>query len=237
MKSMCATFVSLLLFVLYCFIAVKLLNGFLTLASLFERSVFRSDSLKQKVTVGKDTLNIKKAVCCSEVGDVETMANCAQGHHPNEIITVQAFVPNNTSFVGLTGISISLFSVVQLLTVALSNTLLIQWWSDTFLRTFEQMRLEVIISTMPGNTITLTALFVVCWFAQQPCSLSSLCGIIVDLRYFMKASLLSLHISLSISLNLQLGLSNTNWALSINLFWFKCVTDVFNCFKKKVLIF
>lgn len=162
MKSMCATFVSLLLFVLYCFIAVKLLNGFLTLASLFERSVFRSDSLKQKVTVGKDTLNIKKAVCCSEVGDVETTANCAQGHHPNEMITVQAFVPNNTSSVGLTGISISLFSVVQLLTVALSNTLLIQWWSDTFLRTFEQMRLEVIISTMPGNTITLKALFVVC---------------------------------------------------------------------------
>lgn len=142
------------------FIAVKLLNGFLTLASLFERSVFRSDSLKQKVTVGKDTLNIKKAVCCSEVGDVETTANCAQGHHPNEMITVQAFVPNNTSSVGLTGISISLFSVVQLLTVALSNTLLIQWSSDTFLRTFEQMRLEVIISTMPGNTITLKALFV-----------------------------------------------------------------------------
>lgn len=41
------------------------------MVSLFERSVFRSDSLKQKVTVGKDTLNIKRAVCCSEVGDIE----------------------------------------------------------------------------------------------------------------------------------------------------------------------
>lgn len=132
------------------------------MASLFERSVFRSDSLKQKVTVGMDTLNIKKAVCCSEVGDVETTANCAQGNHPNEIVSVRAFVPNNTSFVGLTGISMSSFSVVQLLTIALSNTLLIQWRSDTFLRTFDQMRLEVITPTaMPGNTITLEALFVV----------------------------------------------------------------------------
>lgn len=41
------------------------------MVSLFERSVFHSDSLKQKVTVGKDTLNIKRAVCCSEVGDIE----------------------------------------------------------------------------------------------------------------------------------------------------------------------
>lgn len=79
------------------------------MASLFERSVFRSDSLKQKVTVGKDTLNIKQAVCCSEVGDVETTANCAQGRHPNEIVTVQASVPNNTSSVGLTGISMPSF--------------------------------------------------------------------------------------------------------------------------------
>lgn len=38
------------------------------MAGLFECSVFRSDSLKHKVTVEKDTLNIKKAVCCSEVG-------------------------------------------------------------------------------------------------------------------------------------------------------------------------
>lgn len=186
MKSMCATFVSLFFFNLFlCFTAVKLLNGFLTLASLFERSVFRSDSLKQKVTVGKDTLNIKKAVCCSEVGDVETTANCAQGHRPDEIVTVQAFVPNNTSSVGLTGISMSSFSVVQLLTVALSNTLLVQWRSDTFLRTFDQMRLEVITPTaMPGNTITLKALFFL--FADSLSSLA-VCQVFVESSWIMRA--------------------------------------------------
>lgn len=88
------------------------------MVSLFECSVFRSDSLKQKETVGKDTLNIKRAVCCSEVGDIEKTVR--RGHHPNEIVTVKAFVPSNTSSVGLTGISISLFSVMQLLTVTLS---------------------------------------------------------------------------------------------------------------------
>lgn len=90
------------------------------MARLFESCVFRSDSLKQKATVEQmDTLNIKRAVCCSEVGDIETTANRAQGRHPNEIVTVRAFVPNNMSSVGLTGISVSSFSVVQLLTAAL----------------------------------------------------------------------------------------------------------------------
>lgn len=39
----------------------------------------RSDSLKHKVTVGKDTLNLKKAVCCSEVGQIDKMAKCKRG--------------------------------------------------------------------------------------------------------------------------------------------------------------
>lgn len=43
----------------------------LNVASLFEYSVFRSDSLKHKVTVGMDTLSIKQAVCCSEVGHID----------------------------------------------------------------------------------------------------------------------------------------------------------------------
>lgn len=86
------------------------------MASLFERSVFRSDSLKQKVTVGTDTLNLKRAVCCSEVGDLETTEkkkrkNCAQGHHPNKSCRCPSFLspPNNTSSVGLTGASIIVF--------------------------------------------------------------------------------------------------------------------------------
>lgn len=41
--------------------------------------------LKNKVTVGKDTQNIKRAVCCSEVGPIDEMAHCKQGHHPNLI--------------------------------------------------------------------------------------------------------------------------------------------------------
>lgn len=60
--------------------------------------------LKHKVTVGKDTLNIKQAVCCSEVGQVDGMAK--RKPEINSII-VRAFVPNNTSSVGLTGIWIS----------------------------------------------------------------------------------------------------------------------------------
>lgn len=69
--------------------------------------------LKHKVTVGKDTLNIKQAVCCSEVGQVDGMAN--RKPEINSII-VRAFVPNNTSSVGLTGIWISFVCVVRLLT-------------------------------------------------------------------------------------------------------------------------
>lgn len=50
---------------------IDLLNGFkygqFCLNALFS-------VLKHKVTVGKDTLNIKKAVCCSEVGPVGGMA-------------------------------------------------------------------------------------------------------------------------------------------------------------------
>lgn len=61
LKSMCAAFD----------LQLNYWMDFWNLVSLFERSVFRSDSLKQKVTVGKDTLNIKRAVCCSEVGDIE----------------------------------------------------------------------------------------------------------------------------------------------------------------------
>lgn len=72
--------------------------------SLFECSVFHSDSLKHKVTVGMDTLNLKQAVCCSEVGQIDGMENCKQKHHPNELNHHRSFVPNNTSFVGLTGI-------------------------------------------------------------------------------------------------------------------------------------
>lgn len=34
-------------------------------------NVLVSDSLQHKVTVGKDMLNIKQAVCCSEVGGRE----------------------------------------------------------------------------------------------------------------------------------------------------------------------
>lgn len=81
------------------------------MASLFERSVFRSDSLKQKATVGKDTLNIKQAVCCSEVGDVETNGKLCTGVAiPNENCHCPSFLsPNNTSSVGLTGISMSSF--------------------------------------------------------------------------------------------------------------------------------
>lgn len=37
--------------------------------------------LKRKV--GKDTQNIKRAVCCSEVGPIDETARCMQGHHPN----------------------------------------------------------------------------------------------------------------------------------------------------------
>lgn len=65
--------------------------------------------LKHKVTVGKDTLNIKQAVCCSEVGQVD-------GKPEINSIIVRAFVPNNTSSVGLTGIWISFVCVVRLLT-------------------------------------------------------------------------------------------------------------------------
>lgn len=43
--------------------------------------------LKHKVTVGKDTQNIKKAVCCSEVGQIAEAANCKPGHHANEFVT------------------------------------------------------------------------------------------------------------------------------------------------------
>lgn len=67
--------------------------------------------------MGKDTLNIKKAVCCSEVGQIDGMANCKQDHHPDKLNRRQSFVPNNTSFVGLTGIWISFFCVVWLLTL------------------------------------------------------------------------------------------------------------------------
>lgn len=63
--------------------------------------------LKNKVTVGKDTQNIKRAVCCSEVGPIDETARCKQGHHPNDFVTSEAFVPSNASFVGLTGIWIS----------------------------------------------------------------------------------------------------------------------------------
>lgn len=95
------------------------------MVSLFECSVFHSDSLKHKVTVGKDTLNIKKAVCCSEVGQIDGTAtpNCKQEHYPNDFNHRRSFVPNNTSFVGLTGIWISFVSVVRLLTLAFSLTL------------------------------------------------------------------------------------------------------------------
>lgn len=39
--------------------------------------------LKHKVTVGKDTQKLKRAVCCSEVGPIDETAQCKQGHHPN----------------------------------------------------------------------------------------------------------------------------------------------------------
>lgn len=50
-----------------------------------ECSVFHFDSLKHKATVGKDTLNIKKAACCSEVGQVDGMANCKQDRYSDEL--------------------------------------------------------------------------------------------------------------------------------------------------------
>lgn len=49
-------------------VQILMLNGLKSTVGLFECSVFHSDSLKHKVTVEKDTLNIKKAVFCSEVG-------------------------------------------------------------------------------------------------------------------------------------------------------------------------
>lgn len=88
------------------------------MVSLFECSVFHSDSLKHKATVGKDTLNIKQAVCCSEVGQVDVIANSKQDRHLDELSHRRSFVPNNVSFVGLTGIWISFVCVVQLLTLA-----------------------------------------------------------------------------------------------------------------------
>lgn len=39
--------------------------------------------LKRKVTVGKDTQNIKRAVCCSEVGPIHETARCKREHHPD----------------------------------------------------------------------------------------------------------------------------------------------------------
>lgn len=72
--------------------------------------------------MGKD-ISIKKAVCCSEVGQIGGMAKTvSKDHHPNELNHRRSFVPNNTSFVGLTGIWISFVSVVRLLTLALSLT-------------------------------------------------------------------------------------------------------------------
>lgn len=54
--------------------------------SLFECSLFHSDSLKHKVTVEKDTVNIKQAVCCSEVGQIGESVNrslTASNHRPS----------------------------------------------------------------------------------------------------------------------------------------------------------
>jgi len=67
---------------------ILILSGFDSLNRLFECSVLVL-TLKHKVTVGKDTLNIKQAVCCSEVGPISGMANCKQEHRPNSI-TVDA---------------------------------------------------------------------------------------------------------------------------------------------------
>lgn len=118
------------------------------MVSLVECSVFRSDSLIHKVTVGKDTLSIKKAVCCSEVGQIDGLANCKREHHPNEFSHRQSFVQNNTSFVGLTGIRISFVSVVQLFTTCSHfNTFPAQWWSGPkSLTAFNQMCLEVVLN-------------------------------------------------------------------------------------------
>lgn len=61
----------------------------------FESSVFHSDSLKHKVTVGKvgkDTLNINQAVCCSEVGQIDPVTDCNQDY-PNELNHRQSSVP------------------------------------------------------------------------------------------------------------------------------------------------
>lgn len=60
----------------------------------------------------KDTVDIKKAVCCSEVGQIDGMANCKQEYPPNELSHRQSFVSSNTSSVGLTGIWISFVCVV-----------------------------------------------------------------------------------------------------------------------------
>lgn len=48
--------------------------------------------LKRKVTVGKDTQNIKRAVCCSEVGPIDETARCKQGHHPNDFCPEQCII-------------------------------------------------------------------------------------------------------------------------------------------------
>lgn len=84
--------------------------------NLFECSLFHS--LKHKVTVEKDTVNIKQAVCCSEVGQIDASVK-RRLYPPNGLKSSSELCANNASSVILTGLRFSCVCVVQRLMLAI----------------------------------------------------------------------------------------------------------------------